>query len=205
MTVIDPKQFKNIRPIPVKFGEMTFDVAKKEGVNWSWTSTKYKMQSGTSSTDMRVKDPDVITLDIVLIDKHYGVKETLANTLTGEGLAPQTWRDKYQQLKELVNDNDPKTLAIGLDTFESMNVVRVSINRDKTTSGYLPFSVTFEKFHIIDTEFRDVDTSLMPGYGETEEDTNKKEKRKPAKKKSPTKKEPTQQQEESILYSLFGG
>lgn len=205
MTVIDPKQFKNIIPVPVKFGEMIFDVAKKEGINWSWTSTKYKMQSGTSSTDMRVKDPDVITLDVVLIDKHYGVKETLANTLTGEGLAPQTWRDKYQQLKELVSDNDPKTLAIGLDTFESMNVVRVSINRDKTTSGYLPFSVTFEKFRIIDTEFRDVDTSLMPDYDETEEDTDKKEKRKPAKKKSPTKKEPTQQQEESIQYSLFGG
>lgn len=204
----NPKQLLDqLGASPAKINDMILDVVVKEAPTWSWTTSQYKTQSGFVSSDVRIKNPDRLVIDCVFVDKQYGAKDIAAAGLTGEGFAPETWRDKYKTFKDLVHAEDIVTVTIGLDTYSSMQVKQVDIIRDSSRAGYLGFTVTLEELRVIDTDFDEVDTSLMPGHGEDEQTKPKKsvKKKRPDKKRSEPKKA-TEPQKESTLYSLvYGG
>jgi len=200
----DPQQLlADLGAKPSSFGDLDFDVVLREAPDMTWDVTDYKVEAGYSASDLRVQRPVRVTLDVVFVNKSYGVIDLIANTLTGEGLAPQTWRDKYDALKQAVSIDEPQPLVIGLDSYSDMVVDHVGIVREAKTAGYLMFSVSFKKIIIVDTEFVNIDTSLMPKDAE-ETAPIKKKKKKPPKSTKPAKKEATPQQKKSILASLLG-
>lgn len=207
----DPRQLLNpFGTSPCKIGDMILDVVVVESPEFSWTATQYKTQSGYTASDVRIKNPDRLTLECVFVDKHYGAKDLISAGLTGSGFAPETWRDKYKNLKELVDSDDIVTVTIGLDVFPGMAVVGVGIVRDEQRAGYLAFTLTLEEVRVVDVDFDEVDTSLMPPLDDDGEDdaTKKRESKKRAKKPDKKKSEPKKSDEpkrQSLLYGMTYG
>jgi len=200
----DPQQLlRMLGAVPSKIGDLILDVVVRESIDWNWTVTKYKVEAGYNASDLRIKDPMRLVLDVVFVDKQYGVTDIIANTLSREGLAPATWRDKYKLLKETCDIEDPQTVTIGLDSFESMNISHVGIIRDRKKAGYLSCTITLEHTRIIETEFKEIDTSLMPSVDESADDKMNKAKKSPAKDTKTTPKEAKPQQKQSMLSSMF--
>jgi hypothetical protein len=199
----DPKQLLNpFGTSPCKINDTILDVVVSEGVEFSWSTSEYKLQSGGTSADVRIKDRIRLNLDCVFVDKTYGIGDLISAGLTGEGFAPETWRDKYRALKELADAEDIVTVTIGLDVFSSMVIRNVGIIRDEQRAGYLSFSLALEEIQTVDTDFEEVDTSLMP-KDEDPEKTKKDEKKKKklTKKKSETKKA-DEPERASTLYGM---
>lgn len=199
----DPKQLlKQFGASPCKISDMILDVVVSEGIDFSWTTTDYKTQSGYTPSDVRRKDRVKLNLECVFVDKTYGISDVIAAELTGEGYAPETWRDKYKALKELCDSEDIVTVVLGVDTFSNMAIKNVGIIRDKDRAGYLSFSIALEELPIVDIDFEEVDNSLMPK--DSQENETKKEKKKKAKKPDKKKSQPKQASESERGSTLYG-
>ena len=188
--ISDPQQFlRKLGASPAMIGDLVLDVVVREAPNHTWNVTEHKTESGSAVSDFRIKNPDVLVLDVVFVNKQYGVRDVIANTLSGEGLVPTTWRDKYEELKEVWANDEPVTVVTGLDSYANMVVQNVAPVRQASTAGSLVFTVTLREVKIVNTEVSDVDTALMPSQEETSEQKTVKQKqaKKKNKKESPTK------------------
>lgn len=199
----DPQQLKtNLGISLAKIGDVTLDVIIRETPQHTWTVTSHKTEEGYEINDLRIREPITLVLDVVMVDKQYGVKDLISNGITGEGYSPETWRDKYGAIKELWQANEPVTVVTGLDSYDNMVIQNLSPLREASNAGSFMFSITLKEVRIVDSEFVDVDNSLMPQQEETSEQKTvkkKKGKKKPSKTK-PSK--PTEKQNSSVLYNL---
>lgn len=199
----DPKQLlKQFGTSPCKINDLVLDVVVSEGIDFAWTTADYKTQSGYTPSDVRRKDRVKLNLECVFVDKTYGVSDVIQSELTGSGYSPETFRDKYKSLKELADSEDIVTVVLGLDTFSNMSIKNIGIIRDKDRAGYLSFSMSLEEIPIVDIDFDEVDTSLMPKDGQETE--TKKEQKKKAKKADKKKSQPKQASESERGSTLYG-
>jgi len=204
----DPKQLlKQLGSSPCKIGDLVLDVVVSENVDFDWTTTDYKTQSGFTPSDIRRKNRIKLNLECVFVDKTYGIFDVISAELNGSGYAPETWRDKYKALKELADSKDIVTVVIGLDSFPNMAIKNIGIVRDKERSGYLSFTVSLEEIPIVDIDFDDIDTSLMPKDGEEDKedkDAKKKKEKKKAKKADKKNSQPKSSSEDERASILYG-
>ena len=105
--VSDPQQLLNqLGFIPAKIGSISIDLIVREAPVYEWELTKHPVQKGLPATSMRRSLPGRLVLDCIQADKQYGLKDIASNLFTGQGLAPETWRDKFEAFKELMRDEE---------------------------------------------------------------------------------------------------
>jgi len=207
-TIRDPSQLLNQYGfIPAKIDNLSVDVMIVESPVHEWEPTRHPTTSGASVTDLRVDMPLRLSVTCFMGDKQYDIRSIVSNVITGEGLMPETWRDKYEAMRELWGKGEPIRVQTGLDVYDDMLIVNVSPIRNVETAGGFMFDIAFEQVTIISTSFFDIDTSLLPQGDEPSEDkkaTDKKTSKKKNRKRTQTK-EASQEEETSLAYDLFGG
>jgi hypothetical protein len=201
-----------------KIGKQVIDLILSSEPTYSWDVTKRALEAGYDAADLRRKKPVSLVLECIFVDKQYDVTSIATNLMSGQGLAPETWRDKYKAVKELIMVDEPLTVSDGLDTYKNMVVVEFTPHRDSSKGGALFCTIRLESVTIVKTSFADVNPSQVPtapaepaAPADAEKaDDAKKVKNKTAKTKDAGIKateatKQTPEQETTITHDKFGG
>lgn len=107
----------------VKIGDITVTALTGLSAPHSVEITRKPVQAGYDITDAAIKQPNELTLNIVLANPEFSVSAGIDAALTGNFSGfTETWRDKRDRLKQLLDIHELVTVQTHEDTYNNMLV-----------------------------------------------------------------------------------
>lgn len=148
-------------------GGITVDAFISENYQFNNTVSEIPIEDGATITDNIIESPDEISIEGFFgryeFESNSSMNDTQLSQLTRK--VPDTMKRVkyyYQELLRLKQAREPITLVTGLDTFENMIIISLSIPRDVQTGADLNFSMTLKKLPIIHSETVKISVSNAP-------------------------------------------
>jgi len=188
---------------PILIGELAVDVLKSETPSYDFEITDHPVEGGQNVTDNNIARPIGLTLDCIFTDTDFS-GSAAGKALANGTFSVATWQDKRDKLFEIKDAREVIDVQTPLDTYLSMAIQSISIDRQASTANALFCRIVFKEVRIVDSEVVEVDLSEVPQEEKKEKQkkANRKTKKDQDKNKQQTR-EPTTQ-ENSILADGVG-
>jgi hypothetical protein len=151
---------------PKSIGGFEIDVILSERYGFSNSVTDIPVEDGSNVNDHVVSESATLSIEAFIGSVEYKVWEgdipENAEDLPADDPKARI-KQAYLELKKLMDDKQPITVVLGLDTFENMIITSFDIDRDVQTGADLPFSMSFKQVRIIKSETTDVNSSTGGG------------------------------------------
>lgn len=181
----NPDELLNLfLPDPVLIGDVEVDVLKIEVKTLQYDITKRKIEKGFNMATARKKIPVAIRIEGWLTDSPLDPISIGTSLVSGQGFSFKTWRDKKDELEELVDSDELIIISGRLDVYNNMSVTSLKVEQDKDTSGGYPFVLEAEEIRIFSSAIAEIDPSQIPKNLREKEQS--KHKKGSGKKKKPT-------------------
>jgi hypothetical protein len=151
---------------PKSIGGFEIDVILSESYGFSNSVTDIPVEDGSNVNDHVVSESPDISIQAFIGRAKYEVwdgdiPETIDELPADDPKA--RIKQAYLELRRLMDDKQPLTVVLGLDTFENMVITSFEISRDVQTGADLPFSMSFKQVRIIQSETTTVNSSRGGG------------------------------------------
>jgi hypothetical protein len=151
---------------PKSIGGFEIDVILSENYGFSNSVTDIPVEDGSNVNDHVVSESPDISIQAFISRAKYEVwdgdiPETIDELPADDPKA--RIKQAYLELRRLMDDKQPLTVVLGLDTFENMVITSFEIDRDVQTGADLPFSMSFKQVRIIKSETTTVNSSMGGG------------------------------------------
>jgi len=127
-------------------GGIVIDAFVTEGHKRQVDHTEYAIESGSTISDhvrIRPDTLDVSGLLVVDINKSLGTA--------------------YDSLSALVDKRELVTVVTGLKVYENMVIESLNVDREASTGGSLPFTMTFQRIAIVKSQTATIPKSSLTG------------------------------------------
>ena len=151
---------------PKSIGVFEIDVILSERYGFSNSVTDIPIEDGSNANDHVVSESVEISIQAFIGRAEFQVWEGDIPDSLDELPADDPKariKQKYLELRKLMDDKEPLTLTLGLDTFDNMVITSFEIDRDVQTGMDLPFSMSFKQVRIIKSEITTVNSSRGGG------------------------------------------
>jgi hypothetical protein len=136
-----------------KIGDLVVSALTDLSATLAIIPTRKPIAAGYTVTDAAVDVPQDLSLTICLSNPQYSADAALAAAMTGDvsGLT-ETWRDKRDQLKQMLDDREIVTVQTHEGVYESMLVTMIDpiFDVDENADAYFAY-VSCTKYRQIET------------------------------------------------------
>jgi hypothetical protein len=155
---------------PKSIGGFEIDAFVVEKYKFANKMTSIPVDEGASISDHVFEEPDTISIEAfignVIFQANSGRMPSDLSRLQPND--PKTRiRQAYMELLRLKREKQPVDLVTGLDTFEDMVILQLSIDRDVATGLNLPFTMKFKKAIKAGAEATEIHASAREQAGRT--------------------------------------
>lgn len=126
-----------------QIGSLIVDAFTSEIHNRNNAITKYPIEDGEQLSDHIISDPETLTVN--------GIIEPI---LDGSNLVVA-----YKTLKDIRENKELITIVTGLEVYEDMGMLNLSVNRNSNNGGSLVFTANFQKVKIVSSQTVDISVS----------------------------------------------
>jgi len=146
---------------PVLIGDLPIDVLRSETPVYDYNLTEHPVESGFDVTDARVARPIGVTLECILTDTDLSASAVgfaaLNNTLGFD-----SWKDKRDRLKEIMESSEVVDVVTPLDKYESMTITSLRMDQTPNTAMALFFRVDLREIRFVSSLITGVDEAAVP-------------------------------------------
>jgi hypothetical protein len=131
---------------------MIFDANLQEAPTYSATPTKNLVESGATITDHVTDEPDQLVLHCIISDTPVSLDRSFINTgniFSSPDVSPV--EDALLYLQFLKSQRLPFDVITNLQTYTTMVITNLAINRDPSTGSVLDFTVSLQEILIAQT------------------------------------------------------
>lgn len=149
-------------PDPVLIGDVEVDVLSLEVKNLNYEVTKRKVESGLQMATARRKIPVFIRIEGWLTDAPLDPIAIGTSLIAGQGFSFKTWKDKKDELEELVDSDELIDISGRLDVYSDMSPTSLVVEQTPDSSGGYKFVLEAENLQIFSSAIATIDPSQIP-------------------------------------------
>lgn len=158
----------NLEELRARFGpnvalidDLPIDVVLSSQPVYEYEVTRAPVEEGADISDHREERPVGLTMECIFTDPDFSARAVGQNLLSGT-FSLDSWLDKKRKLDELRASGDVLTVVTEYETYESMVLTRVAVDRKASTANALFVTLQFVDIRIVSSAVTDVDPSQIP-------------------------------------------
>jgi hypothetical protein len=169
-------------PNVAMIGDLPIDVVKRSQPIYEYEVTQAPVEEGANISDHRKARPVGLSMDCIFTDPDFSASAVGQARLNGT-FSVDSWLDKKRKLDAIKDSSEVVTVVTEFETYESMVLTRVSVDRTASTSNAVFVSLQFMDIRIVSSAVTDVDPSQIPKRKKKKKTTDQNEKEKDLKSK----------------------
>jgi len=148
-------------PNVAMIGDLPVDVVKRSQPIYEYEVTQAPVEEGANISDHRKARPIGLSMDCIFTDPDFSASAVGQARLNGT-FSTDSWLDKKRKLDAIKESSEVVTVVTEFETYDSMVLTRVSVDRTASTSNALFVSLQFMDIRIVSSAVTDVDPSQIP-------------------------------------------
>jgi hypothetical protein len=172
----------------LKIDKLKVDISQSESHERNNLVTKNPVESGADVTDHIQIQPAKLTIS--------GVVSATPVQVLGFQNSNSRVSDAYSALKKISTKKELVDIVTGIEVYQNMALVTLTVPRDRETGKSFRFTAQFEEVFIVDSQVVSVGASPMSGNKQAETT-------KSSGKQTPTKPDAAAESKGSILFDIF--